>query len=159
MGVGNWLFDDDPPKAPVWYDEPKAKPLPEERPEYLRWVGSSYGGTTVVTVTTWGKVIVDPDLYRVLHPRARKRHKCCECGRKIQKGEQYQLVEGLWDGDSWCRFKTCAECEDMRQGAWRDYQDGIPFGDLHSQLAEDVEDALGDTFEAKDARYRERLKR
>lgn len=46
-------------------------------------------------------------------PTARKDHRCCECRGIIRKGEQYQLVSGIWDGAPG-RFKTCSDCESLR---------------------------------------------
>ena len=44
---------------------------------------------------------------------ARKPHKCCECGRVIEVGEQYEYVTGVWEGD-FCTFKTCRHCIAVR---------------------------------------------
>jgi len=46
-------------------------------------------------------------------PKARKQHKCCECGSAIQPGTQYQRISGIWDGEP-SRFKTCADCVERR---------------------------------------------
>ena len=86
--------------------------------------------------------VFEPDLHRELWPKARKRHKCCECRKTIQPGEKYQLIEGLWDGDCWDRFKTCAECAEMRDNAWRHVSEAVPFGGLIRACAEDVEGVL-----------------
>lgn len=45
--------------------------------------------------------------------KARKEHKCGECGATIKKGEQYHVHNGLCDG-SWFRIKNCKECEQIR---------------------------------------------
>jgi len=45
-------------------------------------------------------------------PKARKAHKCCECGRTIQPGEKYMCISGIWDGRP-SRFKTCTECANL----------------------------------------------
>ena len=53
--------------------------------------------------------------------KARKEHRCCECGETIKKGEKYELVKGLWDG-SWSTYKTCEMCVRIRNdvccGSW-----------------------------------------
>ena len=51
-----------------------------------------------------------PSFFQERHVRARKVHRCCECGRAIQPGERYQKVIGVWDGrfDQFCR---CSHCE------------------------------------------------
>ena len=41
--------------------------------------------------------------------KARKEHKCCECGGKIQPGEQYGYAEALYDGE-WTTWKRCPSC-------------------------------------------------
>jgi hypothetical protein len=46
-------------------------------------------------------------------PKARKKHKCCECHREIAIGEKYQLVKGCWDGE-WSKYKTCLPCYELR---------------------------------------------
>ncbi len=55
-----------------------------------------------------------PDVYTVTLPKARKRHRCSECGRAIQPGEQYERVTGIWDGTA-DTFKTCPHCLDLRK--------------------------------------------
>jgi len=45
--------------------------------------------------------------------KARKQHKCYECGRLISKGEQYEYVSGKW-GESPESYKTCHRCLDVR---------------------------------------------
>lgn len=45
--------------------------------------------------------------------KARKAHRCCECGGKIAPSDTYEYVKGLWDGD-WSEFKTCEKCADLR---------------------------------------------
>lgn len=44
------------------------------------------------------------------HPRARKQHKCDECGRTIEPGETYRRAAGIYEGDFW-DSKMCAHCE------------------------------------------------
>jgi len=44
---------------------------------------------------------------------ARKDHKCYECRRVIKKGEQYEYVSGLCDGDFFTH-KTCTDCASIR---------------------------------------------
>jgi hypothetical protein len=52
-------------------------------------------------------------MYNEVIRRARKPHKCCECGVTIAAGEQYQAVCAKWDGqfDSFC---TCMPCVEIR---------------------------------------------
>jgi hypothetical protein len=46
--------------------------------------------------------------------KARKEHKCTECGSVIKKGEEYEYISGMWDG-TWDFFKTCQDCIDIRE--------------------------------------------
>lgn len=47
---------------------------------------------------------------RYVHRKARKSHRCGECGREIPSGETYRYATGLYDGGFW-QAKTCAHCE------------------------------------------------
>ena len=54
---------------------------------------------------------------RVFHDETRKAvrpHKCGECGRRIQTGETYEHVWGVWDGVS-SHHKTCLHCRGFRE--------------------------------------------
>jgi len=44
--------------------------------------------------------------------KGRKDHRCSECLRTIEKGEQHTYVKGLWDGD-FETFRTCGDCMSM----------------------------------------------
>jgi len=46
--------------------------------------------------------------------RARKPHKCIECGREISPGETYEYTWGIWEGDA-DQFKTCSRCLAVKQ--------------------------------------------
>lgn len=48
-------------------------------------------------------------VYNVTEPRARKDHKCCECGGQIQPGEKYEYVWGVGT-DGAFTAKTCLTC-------------------------------------------------
>jgi hypothetical protein len=90
--------------------------------------------------------------------RARKQHWCGECGRVIEKGETYEYVRGLWEGD-WSTHKTCLGCKRVRQhlcsSGWR-------YGGLAEQVAEcvgfdytaDPEDDEGDDDDGPDGETR-----
>ncbi len=45
---------------------------------------------------------------------ARKQHKCCECGRIIKPGENYENTFGKW-GYYPETFKTCFDCLSVRK--------------------------------------------
>lgn len=57
---------------------------------------------------------VGPSVYDGRTVVARKEHKCTECGRTINPGEEYEYVFGVWDGAAQT-FKTCEECEGLGQ--------------------------------------------
>lgn len=50
----------------------------------------------------------------VTTPRAVKAHKCGECRRTIQPGEQYEVTSGAYDGN-WETYKTCQHCLSVRK--------------------------------------------
>ena len=54
------------------------------------------------------------DFYREKIIKARKVHKCCECSKEIQRGEQYERIVGKWDGDMYT-YKTCMDCVSIRK--------------------------------------------
>ncbi len=47
-------------------------------------------------------------------PAARKPHKCIECFRTINPGEQYDRHEGILEGE-WMTYKTCLQCLSVRE--------------------------------------------
>lgn len=74
--------------------------------------------------------------------KARKQHRCEECGRKILPGETYEYVSGLWDG--WFGdFKTCHHCLSIRTFV----KNSIPcFCWAHGNLREDVKTAVEEAY-------------
>ena len=75
-------------------------------------------------------------LLRELHPRARKAHRCGECGRTIEPGEKYTLSKTLFEGRVE-GYKTCDHCAVARDwlgancggwlygGVWADIEEHI----------------------------------
>ena len=55
----------------------------------------------------------DVEFCDVTEHKARKEHKCGECGRIITPGERYQKAFGKCEGEIWNQ-KTCAECAEIR---------------------------------------------
>lgn len=79
----------------------------------------------------------DPaQVYHVEMRRAAKDHKCCECSGTIRKGENYEHVAGLWEGQ-WSTFHTCADCIPVRCEVAR--LPGSCGGWAHAGLAEELE--------------------
>jgi len=75
-----------------------------------------------------------PHIFEEKKRTSRKEHKCCECYMKIEKGQKYFDVRGLWEG-SWSNYKTCLYCEALRVWAVGIDQtmypeDGPGFGNL-----------------------------
>ena len=46
--------------------------------------------------------------------KAAKEYCCSECGIKIQKGDQYERISMLQEGQ-WFDYKTCEKCADLRE--------------------------------------------
>jgi hypothetical protein len=89
-----------------------------------------------------------PSCVTYAKPKARKRHKCCECGGLILEGETYVRVSGIWDGEPE-RFKTCIECEALRNEADKnslDPDEMTPFGYLSETLSEMGDEELSKRF-------------
>jgi hypothetical protein len=76
-----------------------------------------------------------PSISEELHPKARVEHRCCECGRIIKKGEVYQKIKGCWD-DEWQTYKTCLQCERLRDKLCDPHEGPAAFGYLAEQAAE-----------------------
>jgi hypothetical protein len=54
-----------------------------------------------------------PTLYSEKWVIARKPHQCCECFKTIAKGDDYQKIKGLWDGE-FQEYETCLQCAELR---------------------------------------------
>lgn len=50
------------------------------------------------------------EVCRVEQRRAAKAHRCDECSRTIEPGENYEWLTGLFDG-SWSTYRTCQHCK------------------------------------------------
>lgn len=69
-------------------------------------------------------------------PKARLRHRCCECNGVIEPGERYYRFSGVWDGEPQA-FKTCSDCEKIRDEQQRRMDgDCIAFGYLMEYVVE-----------------------
>lgn len=72
--------------------------------------------------------------------KARKEHKCCECGSLIKAGEVYMYSHGVWDG-SGSSFKQCLDCSEVSNAAAasvEDPEEGPPFTGLREWLQESI---------------------
>lgn len=54
-----------------------------------------------------------PEFFNETWAKARKPHKCCECGAQIKPGNTYQRAAGKWGGELYS-YKTCEKCADLR---------------------------------------------
>ena len=61
-------------------------------------------------------------------PKARKDHRCCECGDVIPKGHQYEAFTAKYDG-AVSTTKTCLGCADIRS-VYSCGEDEPPFGEM-----------------------------
>ena len=77
-----------------------------------------------------------PEFYSEAWRTARKVHKCYECGRKIEPGEKYEVVSGVWDGD-FETYKTCNDCHTARSMF---FPSGYSFG----MMWQDIVDYIGE---------------
>lgn len=79
-------------------------------------------------------------IYTATTPKARKEHRCDECGCKISIGQKYENVFGLWEGYA-STFKTCEGCYDLR--VW--VTNNIPcFCWQHGNMLEDAQEAVNE---------------
>ncbi len=87
-----------------------------------------------------------PSFYSRDVRRARKQHKCFECGGAIFPGDKYEYVSGKWDWFS--EFHTCSRCSDLR--TW--VTNNLPcFCWAHGNMLEDAREAVEDAhFRARD---------
>ena len=77
-----------------------------------------------------------PDWYSGAWPRAKKEHRCVECGEIIQKGEKYGAFSGKWDGDV-STHRQHILCEDACRYV-RDNIEGdcLCFGELFDYISD-----------------------
>lgn len=71
---------------------------------------------------------------------AKKQHKCCECKRIIEIGEQYENYSGKWNGN-FDYFKTCSDCLSVRKSF---FCNGHEFTSMYSNLAYHIEYMKGE---------------
>ena len=81
-----------------------------------------------------------PSCFKAITRKARKIHKCNECGEVILPGCEYKYESGVWDGtpDS---YKTCLDCMSVRDEF---FCEGWTYGDLWCGFDEHVSHVDGD---------------
>jgi hypothetical protein len=68
--------------------------------------------------------------------RARKEHRCCECGETICIGQKHEHYSGIDADGNPCRYRTCLPCAAIRERY-------CPDGWMWGFLAETIYDCLG----------------
>lgn len=61
--------------------------------------------------------------------KARKSHRCCECGFPISAGDRYQRMDGIWEGEA-LSFTTCLNCAEVRSRLEKENDCCIEIGGL-----------------------------
>jgi len=79
------------------------------------------------------------DAYGMEIRKARKQHKCYECGIEIKTGEHYNYHHGVFDGAGHS-YKVCLKCDEIRReiesGLNLRYDELIGFGELAEYCCE-----------------------
>ena len=83
------------------------------------------------------------DFYNSAINRARKPHRCEECGLQIEPGEQYLYCRGKCDGDMYSTYTCLRCCYDIARIVAHEYDDGCvgssawpPLGDVGDYFCE-----------------------
>lgn len=74
-----------------------------------------------------------PQAFRQITRKARKPHKCCECGRVIATGQHYEYSSGIWDSEPGS-FKTCLDCARLRDNYQSFTGEVFVIGELYENL-------------------------
>lgn len=77
------------------------------------------------------------------HVVSKTPHKCIECERTIRPGDWYLLEIVQWEeGGLRERYKTCSDCESLRNILVCSWQYGAVMNDIYSALEECPEDGI-----------------
>src|SRR5690606_34021390 len=101
---------------------PRARPCSARPPE---------GGRLMCMVDDCEQSIVHTTTDR----KARRQHKCCECGRAIEPGEHYRVVSGISSEHEPFRYKVCGHC-----AVAQDWLSDNCGGFVYTMLREDIEE-------------------
>lgn len=95
-----------------------------------------------------------PSVYGHKLRRARKPHKCYECGGEILVGESYHYHHGVWNSEG-ASFKVCLDCEALRAELNENLhnEDRVGFGQIKYDVCE-YGHPLADKFNAIVAKRR-----
>jgi hypothetical protein len=96
-------------------------------------------------------------IWREEERRARREHRCSDCGGMIRRGEHYRSLACLFDGE-WSCSKRCADCQFLIHEVERAFMGacggtwcGIYLGDLPESWSEIV-DSMWSGPEVEEAR-------
>lgn len=86
------------------------------------------------------------DLQRTRHPIAAKPHSCGGCRQEIAKGDRYEYIFAIYDGDSGT-YKTCLPCVEFRSQlkevfGWEVY----PVTDWDAYVSEERDNMTAEDF-------------
>jgi len=70
-----------------------------------------------------------PEIYREEYRKARKIHKCCECKKDINPGQEYKYAVGKWEGE-FNYYRWCLECDEIKIYIMNRFSESIIFGEL-----------------------------
>jgi len=84
-----------------------------------------------------------PSVFNEKFVKARKEHKCCECGKDIAIGEIYEYTFGVWDGDA-SSYHTCEKCSDLKASL-----SGLGFCLVYEELHEAHQEYLSEYMPPK----------
>jgi hypothetical protein len=54
-----------------------------------------------------------PACYREIRRKARKPHRCGDCGGMVHVGEHYLYISGIWEGEP-SSYTRCYDCQHLR---------------------------------------------
>lgn len=74
-----------------------------------------------------------PSIFEEVKRRAKKVHKCSECGWMIQPASEYVNISGLWEGE-WSHFKQCLLCNEIGNRFVQETDCCYSIGRLYSEL-------------------------
>lgn len=94
-----------------------------------------------------------PEFYNHKTVVGRKQHRCVECLRVIEIGEEQEVASGKWEGD-FETFRTCKDCVSLRKSMGLDCF-------AHGMLVDDVSqaDPYTDDMKAFRSRFDENYRR
>jgi len=74
------------------------------------------------------------DFYKAEVRKARKEHRCGECGTAIAPGDRYEAIRGKSEGDFWTG-KVCLICKELRDAFFCSWM----YGHIRDALWEEID--------------------